>query len=113
MLTETQLRTARTGELEALRNRIEVELTRRELEEHSETPNHQAVGEIRHTPIGSYQWEMVNCGKDRCKKCADGKGHGPYLYRYFRRGGRLTSEYVKLSELAKHPAAPPRPALKC
>jgi hypothetical protein len=49
MLTKTQLRTARTGELDALRNRIEVELTRRGLEEHSETTNRQAVGEIRHT----------------------------------------------------------------
>jgi hypothetical protein len=72
-------------------------------------PNRRAVGEVRHTPTRSYQWEMVNCGKDRCRKC-EGRRHDPYLYRYFRRrGDRLTSEYVKLSELPEHPGAPPWP----
>lgn len=100
-----------TGELELLRDHIEAILARRELEERpQQTPDRRTVGEVRHTSAGSYRWEMVRCGKDRCKKCRDrGEGHGPYLYRYFRRGGKLASEYVKLSELASHPGAPSRP----
>ncbi len=41
----------------------------------------------------SLQFEMVSCGD--CKKClAGGKVHGPYWYRYFRRNGKMVSEYV-------------------
>ncbi len=53
---------------------------------------------------------MRQCGhKERCNKCKSGKRHGPYLYRYLYRDGKYRSEYIKLSELAKHPDAPPRP----
>ena len=38
--------------------------------------------------------EMISCGKDRCRKCAEGPGHGPYWYRYYRRDGRVVSKYV-------------------
>jgi hypothetical protein len=38
--------------------------------------------------------EMVRCGKDRCKKCAESSGHGPYWYLYFRRNGKLVSRYI-------------------
>ncbi len=39
------------------------------------------------------QLEMVSCSD--CKKClAGGKVHGPYWYRYFRRNGKMVSEYV-------------------
>jgi hypothetical protein len=38
--------------------------------------------------------EMVSCGKGRCRKCAEGPGHGPYWYRYYRRDGKLVSKYV-------------------
>lgn len=39
------------------------------------------------------QLEMVSCGD--CAKClAGGKVHGPYWYRYFRRNGKMVSEYV-------------------
>lgn len=41
---------------------------------------------------GTIVKERVKCGAD-CT-CNDGRGHGPYLYRYFREGGKLTSEYV-------------------
>jgi hypothetical protein len=37
---------------------------------------------------------MVRCGKDRCKKCAQGSGHGPYWYLYFPRNGKLLSRYI-------------------
>ncbi len=41
---------------------------------------------------------MVECGhKERCTKCKDGQKHGPHLYRYLRKNGRYTSEYVTLS----------------
>ena len=36
--------------------------------------------------------ERVKCGAD-CT-CNDCRGHGPYLYRYYREDGKLTSEYV-------------------
>lgn len=41
---------------------------------------------------GTLVKERVKCGAD-CT-CNNGNGHGPYLYRYYREGGSLTSEYV-------------------
>jgi hypothetical protein len=41
---------------------------------------------------------MVKCGKDRCKKCERGEGHGPYWYLYFRRNGKLISRYIGKTE---------------
>lgn len=41
---------------------------------------------------GTIVKERVKCSSD-CE-CNDGRGHGPYLYRYFRENGSLTSEYV-------------------
>lgn len=93
VLTETQIRTAHTGELEALRNRIEAELTRRELAEREPAPNRSVVEE-RPVSTGTLRLEMVKCGKERCKKCREGGGHGPYWYLYFRRNGKLTSRYI-------------------
>jgi hypothetical protein len=93
MLTETQMRTARTEELESLRNRIEAELARRELAEKEPAPGRQVVEE-RPALAGTLRLEMVNCGKDRCKKCERGEGHGPYWYLYFRRNGKLASKYI-------------------
>jgi hypothetical protein len=108
MLTPTQLRTAKTGELERLKLRIEAELERRP--EGAEGAGRQVL-DSRDTPGGTYQWEFVECGhKERCKKCKSGKKHGPYLYRYFYREGKYTSQYVRLKDLDKHPGAPPRPA---
>lgn len=41
----------------------------------------------------SLQLEMISCGD--CPKClAGGKVHGPYWYRYYRRNGKMISEYV-------------------
>ena len=95
MLTRTQIETAAAEELEALAVRIEAELTRRELER-AETPASRSIVEEKPAPRGTYRLELVNCGKDRCKKCGDGPSHGPYWYHYFRRGpgGKLTSRYI-------------------
>jgi hypothetical protein len=93
MLTETQIRTAHTGELENVRNRIEAELTRRELADREPAEGRQVIDE-RPTSAGTMRLEMVKCGKARCKKCERGEGHGPYWYLYFRRNGKLTSRYI-------------------
>jgi hypothetical protein len=42
------------------------------------------------------QW--VRCGRPSCR-CAGGRLHGPYHYRFWREGGRLRKAYVKRSEL--------------
>lgn len=93
MLTKAQIDTATTAELEKAAGRIEAELARRELEERTPPANREVVEE-KPAPRGTYRLELVNCGKDRCKKCVGGPSHGPYWYHYFRRGGRLTSRYV-------------------
>ncbi|MHC3439581.1 DUF6788 family protein [Natrialbaceae archaeon A-gly3] len=41
---------------------------------------------------GTLVKERVKCSAD-CE-CNGGRGHGPYLYRYYRENGSLTSEYV-------------------
>lgn len=95
MLTRTQMEEATTRELEALAGRIEAELTRRALNGsgRGEEAGREVVEE-RAAPRGTYRRELVRCGKERCKKCAEGPAHGPYRYHYFRRDGRLTSRYV-------------------
>lgn len=42
---------------------------------------------------GTVVKEKVKCGDETCH-CADGKKHGPYLYRYYREQGTLKSEYL-------------------
>ncbi|HET7325633.1 MAG TPA: DUF6788 family protein [Halococcus sp.] len=43
---------------------------------------------------GTVVKEKVKCGDETCKCMTEGELHGPYLYRYFREGGTLTSEYI-------------------
>ena len=93
MLTKTQIRTAQTSQLVDLRNRIEAELARRELAER-EPPEGRRLVEERPASAGTLRLEMVKCGKERCKKCERGEGHGPYWYLYFRHNGKLTSRYI-------------------
>jgi hypothetical protein len=93
MLTPTQLENATTAELEALKNRIEGELTRRELAQKEPVEGRQVVEE-RPASAGTLRSEIVKCGKTRCRKCERGEGHGPYWYLYFRRNGKLTSRYI-------------------
>ena len=93
MLTKTQITTAQTSELEALRDRIEAELTRRELVNKEPAPGRHVVEE-RPASAGTLRLEKVKCGKNRCKKCERGEGHGPYWYLYCRRNGKFTSRYI-------------------
>ena len=99
MLTSTQIEAADTQELERLSGRIESKLERRRARDRMEDSSDRHVLERHDTPSGSYQWEMVRCGHpERCKKCQGGEKHGPYLYRYFYKDGRRTSEYVRLKD---------------
>jgi len=51
------------------------------------------VVERRWTPRVCYQLERVRCGKERCRKCSQGTGHGPYWYSYQWIEGRQKSTY--------------------
>jgi hypothetical protein len=42
------------------------------------------------------QW--VRCGRPACR-CARGRQHRPYCYRFWREGGRLRKQYVRPAEL--------------
>lgn len=41
----------------------------------------------------TYRNEWIRCGKPSCR-CAEGAGHGPYTYKYWKEGGRLRKEYL-------------------
>ena len=41
-----------------------------------------------------YKKEFSFCGKERCKKCATGAGHGPYWYAYWWEGGKTRKKYI-------------------
>lgn len=43
---------------------------------------------------GTVVTEKVTCGDETCACMTKGEKHGPYLYRYYREGGTLTSEYL-------------------
>jgi hypothetical protein len=43
---------------------------------------------------GTLVEEYVTCGDEACACMTGSEKHGPYLYRYYREGGNLTSEYV-------------------
>lgn len=48
--------------------------------------------------VGVVISEMKRCGKANCH-CASGQLHGPYHYRYYREGGKLTKRYVRPADL--------------
>ena len=50
--------------------------------------------EERPVSTGTLRLEMVKCGKDQCKKCERGEGHGPYWYAYWSEGGRTRKQYL-------------------
>jgi hypothetical protein len=77
MLTLLHITTENTEELEFFRERIEAELARRELAQRQENRS-SAVVEERSRRSWTLRFERVKCGKDRCKKCAEG-GPRPVL----------------------------------
>jgi len=53
------------------------------------------MGSIKDTTTGRlYKQEVVFCGKERCKKCAKGEGHGPYWYAYWWADGKTRKKYI-------------------
>jgi len=54
----------------------------------------------------TYEQEYVKCGKKTCGRCP----HGPYWYRYQRRGKRTHKEYVGKVLMDAWPEGEPKPA---
>ncbi|GCE12653.1 tetratricopeptide repeat protein [Tengunoibacter tsumagoiensis] len=42
----------------------------------------------------TYRQQFTRCGKQRCRKCQEGSGHGPYWYAYWSEKGRTVSKYI-------------------
>jgi predicted ATPase/DNA-binding SARP family transcriptional activator len=42
----------------------------------------------------TYRQQFTRCGKQRCRKCKEGSGHGPYWYAYWSSNGRTVSKYI-------------------
>lgn len=42
----------------------------------------------------TYRQQFTRCGKQRCRKCREGAGHGPYWYAYWSEKGRTISKYI-------------------
>jgi DNA-binding SARP family transcriptional activator len=42
----------------------------------------------------TYRQQFTRCGKQRCHKCRQGAGHGPYWYAYWSVNGRTVSKYL-------------------
>src|SRR5437879_4980059 len=42
----------------------------------------------------TYRQQFTRCGKQRCRKCKEGAGHGPYWYAYWSENGRTISKYI-------------------
>src|SRR5438270_9395816 len=42
----------------------------------------------------TYRQQYTRCGKERCRKCKEGVGHGPYWYAYWSENGRTVSKYI-------------------
>jgi predicted ATPase/DNA-binding SARP family transcriptional activator len=42
----------------------------------------------------TYRQQFTRCGKQRCHKCREGPGHGPYWYAYWSEKGRTVSKYI-------------------
>ncbi|MBA2395553.1 MAG: winged helix-turn-helix domain-containing protein, partial [Ktedonobacteraceae bacterium] len=42
----------------------------------------------------TYRQQYTRCGKQRCRKCREGAGHGPYWYAYWSENGRTISKYI-------------------
>lgn len=44
----------------------------------------------------TYRQQYTRCGKERCQKCKESNGHGPYWYAYWSENGRTISKYIGL-----------------
>jgi hypothetical protein len=67
-----------------------------------QTKNSETLPKIPFLGVVLPQW--VRCGKSNCR-CAQGRLHGPYFYRFWREGGRLRKTYVRPAEVEEVRAA--------
>src|SRR5260370_22012678 len=44
----------------------------------------------------TYRQQYTRCGKERCRKCKAGAGHGPYWYAYWSENARTVSKYIAI-----------------
>ncbi len=65
------------------------------------------------SPRGEFErrwirWEYAACGKARCKRCADGRYHGPYPYLHTKIKGRpkAVRQYLSRAVLTQHEDVP-------
>ncbi len=54
----------------------------------------------------TYRQQYTRCGKQRCRKCQEGAGHGPYWYGYWSENGRTVSKYIGIKPPAEIEALP-------
>src|SRR5437588_1994639 len=55
----------------------------------------------------TYRQQFTRCGKQRCRKCREGAGHGPYWYAYWSENGRTVSKYIGIHAPVKKEALTP------
>ncbi len=55
----------------------------------------------------TYRQQFTRCGKQRCRKCKEGAGHGPYWYAYWSSNGRTISKYIGINPPADLAQAQP------
>jgi hypothetical protein len=49
---------------------------------------------------GAVCQQFVRCGRRNCR-CAMGRLHGPYFYRFWREGGRLRKSYILRTDVER------------
>ena len=55
----------------------------------------------------TYRQQFTRCGKQRCRKCREGAGHGPYWYAYWSENGRTVSKYIGIQPPVEKQAPTP------
>jgi hypothetical protein len=99
-MKKAELEKMGTEELEQILAAARQILEERRAPQERDTPQAADTREVLERRKGSkggwLRTEMAKCGKPSCKKCSEGEGHGPYLYRYFTnpKTGKYTSEYI-------------------
>jgi len=56
----------------------------------------QTDDKVMHNKV-TYRQQFTRCGKQRCRRCRDSDGHGPYWYAYWSEKGRTVSKYIGVS----------------
>ena len=99
-MKKAELKKMATEELEQIVAAARQILEERMASQEQDAPQPQDTREVFERRKGSkggwLRTEMVKCGKPGCKKCSEGDGHGPYLYRYYTdpKTGKYTSQYI-------------------